>query len=66
MIDVRLLAALNVGYTDQEIIDVVEFLASGIEDGHLRVVNDGDLIIGMKLTALGRDALPTTLPGTSA
>ena len=63
-IDVRLLTALNIGMSDSEVLEVVEFLASGIEDGHLRVVNDGDLIIGMKLTALGRESLPPRLPTT--
>jgi hypothetical protein len=66
MIDTRLLTALNIGHGDQEVLEVVEFLASGIEDGHLSVQNDGDSIISLKLTALGLEALPPRLPGTMA
>jgi hypothetical protein len=66
VIDTRLLASLNVGYNDQEVIEVIDFLSTGIESGHFRVVNDGDLIVAMKLTALGIESLSPRLPSASA
>ncbi len=57
-IDVRLLAALNIGTSVSEVIELIEALSTAIEDGFLRVENDGDAITRMHLTAAGRAAWP--------
>jgi hypothetical protein len=40
MIDLRLLTSLNIGMSDSEVLETVEFLASGIEDGFLYAINE--------------------------
>jgi hypothetical protein len=65
-IDVRLLAALNVGYTDQEVIELIEGVAQAIEDGHVYAESYYDEITSLHLTAAGRAAWPVSLPAASA
>jgi hypothetical protein len=60
--NLKLLSALNVGCDDE----LIDFLMNGLQDGHFRAVTDGDLIIAMKLTGLGIESLPPTLPTASA
>jgi hypothetical protein len=44
----------------------VDAFADALETGTLRVVNDGDLISGLHITALGKTYLRPPLPATSA
>lgn len=66
MIDTRLLAALNVGYSDQEVIDLIEGVSQAIEDGFVSAKCDLDAITSLHLTEEGRRAWPMTLPTTTA
>jgi hypothetical protein len=58
MINIRLLSALNVACTDDELIDLIEAVAGAIEDGFVTAKSDLDTITSLHLTAAGRRAWP--------
>jgi hypothetical protein len=65
MMNFKFLTSLNVAYDDDELLDVIDFLATEIESGHLAATVDGDAITSLRLTPAGMAMLPT-LPATSA
>jgi hypothetical protein len=66
MIDLRLLTSLNVAMSDAELLDLIENVATAIEDGNVAADSDLDTITSLRLTEQGRRAWPMTLPATSA
>jgi hypothetical protein len=64
MIDLRLLTSLNVAMSDAD--DLIENVATAIEDGNVAADSDLDTITSLRLTEQGRRAWPMTLPATSA
>jgi hypothetical protein len=66
MIDLRLLTSLNVAMSDAELLDLIENVATAIEDGNVAADSDLDTITSLRLTEQSRRAWPMTLPATSA
>ena len=64
MTNIKLLSALNVSHSDSELLDVIDFLADGLKDGYLTAQTDGDSVVCLRLTQLGIENLPPTLPAT--
>lgn len=64
MTNVRLLTAINVAHTDEELRSLIDILSDQIEIGNLAVESDLDSVSKLYLTAAGRAAWPMTLPTT--
>jgi hypothetical protein len=65
-VNIRLLSALNVAMTDDELLDLIDHVADSLADGLIYAVSDRDLILSLHLTETGRQLWPATLPATSA
>jgi hypothetical protein len=61
MINVRFLSALNIAYSDAELLDLIESLAVELEHGTLSANIDGDEITSLSLTEAGRRLLPSVM-----
>jgi len=64
MINLKLLTALNVATSDDELLDVIDGLAKLLEDGMIAPRIDGDAITSFYLTEAGISRLPV-LPVTT-
>jgi hypothetical protein len=62
MISLRLLTAINIAHTDNELLDLIDHIANAIEDGNVAVDSDMDLILSLHLTPAGRERLPMAMP----
>jgi hypothetical protein len=64
-VSLKLLTALNIATTDNELLDTIEAVSQAIENGHVYAESDYDAITSLHLTEAGRAAWPRTLPASS-
>ena len=58
--NLKFLTSLNVAYTDDELLQLIEDLSAEIENGHLAAATDLDMITALHLTEAGKSCLPPT------
>jgi hypothetical protein len=65
-VNLKLLAALNVAHSDSDLLSYIDFLVGEIENGNIAPKIDGDAIVSLYLTPVGKAMLPPTLPAATA
>jgi hypothetical protein len=64
--NIRFLTALNIAYSDAELLDYIGYLCDELENGNLTATIDGDAIVALSLTASGVALLMPSLPAATA